>query len=1345
MKRTTTKRIIIVGLFLVIFFVLIGLFHAPKLSLSDSEAIKNTVAAVYTENANNTQTVVAAGGPTAYEKTAVVEATRFQGTFTAWAAEWEAGATQTVTAVGGPTVYEKTAVVEATRFQGTFTTWAAEWEAGSTLTVTAAGGPTEFQKTVAAIESAYQATEDAIRKQRNVVNKTLFAPTLANMATRVAEGEDPHKLWLTLTPAIETEYPVTNTPLPQAFNSTPSISSAQSSPPRSSSIQTVIDWYQIPVVGSILANLKAIGGVELVVGVVGTVVGILITLTLTNFQRLIGLVGRLFGFIYAIVLRRGKDFLFEKEYLNWLIGQYRYLGLLPAQVVARRWGERQQFLDLEKIYVQLSFSTGGQQFRNSEKGYSWNRETFRLIRVLKNLILLMFRFIPLRHSWRDAVENSIFFFDPPYPGGSLGSTIDENNRLIIRGDPGSGKTTLMRYLALTCARSLRNARKEHDSRYLVRRRLLWKKIPFPIMVRLSKHSDVIEWKAERTLVDAFRLELPVDLRRRCPDGFFERQLHNRPCLILLDAYDELGSSTARSAMADYIKGFLDIYEKPKHRTVVTTRIVGYEGQLDKYGFQIRTMNQLQDGEIRALVKQRYKSITLVEQMGKEPLEKRTIENRLKDRAIALIKKIEGNSRMRQLSSNPMLLSLIVLVHFLKVELPDERVLLYRDCVEILTERWQRYKAEEDGGKPSAGQTLSLSQKITLLRELAYTMQLYRIQKSNQALIPHKTALSIIAVEIAKLLSIEVSTKGQEVQAEIERQASEWINGIQAESGILVEQGLDVGGEPLIGFSHLTFQEYLTALAISENPEYMPQLWDNLLNPAWREVVRLFVVLVEDASDVITKLLDSDKNLEGIFLAGECLTEKLRKVDGNLKDKVIEKLKLIFVSGSLNEAEHAISTLGLIGNLKAIQFIIDQIKSAEPGRQLYAIRALENVRTIEYFSGLESSLDEVRTLLLQMLDTDCPIEIKIIANEVLALIGDPRFEKGKPLLISVPEIKADEKADRLISKSILYYYNTDTLYSKLLNSLALVFTKLNLRYYYLIRKIYNPTKKSLLDAFEISRYPITNIEYSFFIDETGHRYPTSWIEGSFPSEKATHPVVGIDFFDVSKYCAWLSKKTGDFYRLPTIWEWGVAAGDLEEKIYPWGNQFDSSKCNTAESEIGDTTPVGTYFDVKSSYGGQDFIGNVSEIIINTSAFFQILFLTIYSLAGIFVFIVIAFLLISAGELFKLFSQYGRVILTAMLDSPDNSRVFIVISSIVLTIFFTILCYFLAIRILTFWGITPYKKEYKKLDWLVILYYSMSRGLSWRDYLGKFGSILESLSFQRQKDDLGFRVVRQNGDK
>src|SRR5579862_2177153 len=105
--------------------------------------------------------------------------------------------------------------------------------------------------------------------------------------------------------------------------------------------------------------LKDWGSNPLVYTVIGILVGAALT-TLGFFSRKIGgLLGRFFSWLGAVVRGQRADYVFEKRYLDWLIGEYRHLGLLPAQIVARRWKEGQQFVNLEKVYVKLSMTVEG--------------------------------------------------------------------------------------------------------------------------------------------------------------------------------------------------------------------------------------------------------------------------------------------------------------------------------------------------------------------------------------------------------------------------------------------------------------------------------------------------------------------------------------------------------------------------------------------------------------------------------------------------------------------------------------------------------------------------------------------------------------------------------------------------------------------------------------------------------------------------------------------------------------------------------------------------------------------------------------------------------------------------
>jgi formylglycine-generating enzyme required for sulfatase activity len=65
------------------------------------------------------------------------------------------------------------------------------------------------------------------------------------------------------------------------------------------------------------------------------------------------------------------------------------------------------------------------------------------------------------------------------------------------------------------------------------------------------------------------------------------------------------------------------------------------------------------------------------------------------------------------------------------------------------------------------------------------------------------------------------------------------------------------------------------------------------------------------------------------------------------------------------------------------------------------------------------------------------------------------------------------------------------------------------------------------------------------------------------------------------------------RLPTESEWEYAARGVHGPEYPFGDEFDPSRCNTVESGIGHTTPVDRYGNGVSDWGIFDLPGNVEE--------------------------------------------------------------------------------------------------------------------------------------------------------
>jgi formylglycine-generating enzyme required for sulfatase activity len=158
----------------------------------------------------------------------------------------------------------------------------------------------------------------------------------------------------------------------------------------------------------------------------------------------------------------------------------------------------------------------------------------------------------------------------------------------------------------------------------------------------------------------------------------------------------------------------------------------------------------------------------------------------------------------------------------------------------------------------------------------------------------------------------------------------------------------------------------------------------------------------------------------------------------------------------------------------------------------------------------------------------------------------------------------------------------------------------------------PQHEVRLAAFKIGVYPVTNAQYLRFVEATGRAWRSD--EGRRP-ERANHPAISVSWHDARAYCAWLTEvwrtegkvAADEVVRLPSEAEWEKAArGGLpspsegeglgervKTRIYPWGDDWDETKCNTSELGLGDTTPVGIFPEGASPYGCLDMAGNVWE--------------------------------------------------------------------------------------------------------------------------------------------------------
>jgi formylglycine-generating enzyme required for sulfatase activity len=164
----------------------------------------------------------------------------------------------------------------------------------------------------------------------------------------------------------------------------------------------------------------------------------------------------------------------------------------------------------------------------------------------------------------------------------------------------------------------------------------------------------------------------------------------------------------------------------------------------------------------------------------------------------------------------------------------------------------------------------------------------------------------------------------------------------------------------------------------------------------------------------------------------------------------------------------------------------------------------------------------------------------------------------------------------------------------------------------------PQHRLFLDAYFISRTPVTVAQFASFVNATGYKTTaeqyghgynlvknqweaikgTHWrnpIGGeSIVQQKRTHPVTLVSWYDALAFCDWITKVTQYNIYLPSEAEWELAARGVSGFIYPWGNDKPTDTLCNFNSNIKDTSPVGQYSPQGDSLiGCTDMAGNVIE--------------------------------------------------------------------------------------------------------------------------------------------------------
>ncbi len=441
---------------------------------------------------------------------------------------------------------------------------------------------------------------------------------------------------------------------------------------------------------------------------------------------------------------------------------------------------------------------------------------------------------------------------------TINEALREHRHLMILGDPGAGKSTLLRYLTLVAAQGsveTLHATSLQESR-------------LPILIRLSSFA-----RSGQSFVEYFETYAKTQLHVSLGGKFFERSLEDGQAIVCLDGLDEVSQPAQRIEVRNAITALSARY--PRNRFIVTSRVAGYDSaSLDKRAFAHHTIVPFGEKEIQSFVKKWYAA------REQEPEQAKT-------RAANLFNDLKANERLLKLAENPLMLTIIALVHQRALgKLPDARVELYDRCAETLIEEWDKWKglAPEDRERPY------YQLRRRLLERAAYWMHV-ESQEADVAQIS-KRALEMKVAEFLvedKTLNLSEDTAGIE--------AKQFVALATSRTGILVERE-----QGAVSFIHLTFQEYFAASDLYwRYRRTSDALWQaiqpHLYDSRWLEVILLLLGRLNDDGDtpsiIVEKILREHDKFDDVihrdlFLAAKCLADQVN-VKESLQNKIVDKL------------------------------------------------------------------------------------------------------------------------------------------------------------------------------------------------------------------------------------------------------------------------------------------------------------------------------------------------------------------------------------------------------------------------------------------------------------------------
>ena len=700
-----------------------------------------------------------------------------------------------------------------------------------------------------------------------------------------------------------------------------------------------------------------------------------------------------------------------------------------------------------------------------------------------------------------------------------------SRHIVLLGEPGGGKSTFINFLAHCLAAQVL----EPDKSWLAYLNG-WPKeeantLPVVVILRdFARHyAEKLPAKAEpQHLLDFIKARLEAqNLRFALPA--IEKALDAGEAIVLLDGLDEVPTQTQRVFVRDAVRVLIGRYQKS--RFLVSCRVLSYQppasGKSDLRlpelpTFEIAPLNQ---EKIDRFVSAWYSELG---RMGSVPSEDVAV---LTERLREAVRRPD----LQRLAPNPLLLTVMSLVHTHRGRLPDARALLYEETVDILLWRWEQIKLGGHDDAPRLRQYLLEAGRTDvdlkrILWQLAY--------EAHSASRPNDKGEALADISEHRILKALAALKCDERNPDGDLNwAKRIVDLMKTRAGLLLERQPEI-----FTFPHRTFQEYLAGAHLAAQADFS-RLVSNLARkdaPLWREGI-LYAVgkLVYVNGDV-------DKPL--------ALVAELCPADAHDSDIA---WYLAWLGGDV------LQEVGL-----------KRVRDSIFGRDLLK---REQTRLQELIEGGKLAPRE-----------------RTRAGSSLTALGDPRFDPecwylpDEPSLgfICIPagsfimgSVNDDEKPQHELDLAYDYWLSkypvTVAQYSAFVKASG-----------------YETQDKESLHG--VTNHPVVNVTWYdalSYCKWLEGRLKT-WAKRTKEERALTEGDALSSFvFGLSSGNLHVS--------LPSEAEWEKAARGTDGRTYPWGEKADPNRANYNVTSIGGTSPVGAFPGGISPYGLLDMSGNVWE--------------------------------------------------------------------------------------------------------------------------------------------------------